>query len=216
MMPSNEVFIEWMKKLRIRKDDLIICYDHLGCFGSPRAWLTFLTFNAKNVKVLNGGLQAWKNRGHPTVTNGKGDGFELLDPDKSDSYSYLKQEQKVLGLKEVYELVKKVAANPGSHFIIDARPNARFIGAVEEPRAGLRRGCIPGSINIPFQDMLENMHMKKLEVLKSIFAEKGVDLAKPVTATCGSGMTACIILLALYRLGVRDQTLYDGSWAEYV
>lgn len=220
MMPSTEFFTECMKKLRVRKDDLIICFDHLGCSTAPRAWFTFRVFGAQNVRVLNGGIAAWKARGNPVEKDGKGvSEGSLLDPDKSDSYGYVKDSSRIRDLKDMHALIEKINTKAVQHYIVDARSAERFAGLVDEPRAGLRRGAMPGATNVFFKetfDLTGGEKMKPVGELKKLFAAKGIDLTKPITTTCGSGMTAAVVLFALHRAGAKDLSLYDGSWMEYV
>ena len=216
MMPSQSEFINHMKSLHIRKDDTIVCFDHAGVFSSPRVWFTFHTFGASNVKVLDGGLAAWRNKKLPIAP-----GVILpLVPDKAApaSYGYVKNDDNVVDMNFVNKIFPKILMGKMKHAILDARAAERFEGKVAEPRPGLRSGCIPGSTNIPFKELLnsDGITMKSVNDLRAYFATKSVDLSQPATASCGSGLTACIILLALHRAGANNISLYDGSWAEYV
>lgn len=218
MMPSEENFVAHMKRLRVRKDDLIVCFDHVGVFSSPRVWFTFKTFGADNVKVLNGGLEAWKSAGLPISRNALSKSASELDPDHAGSYKYVKHSKNVVDMRYVNHLVPKILTNNVQHYILDARSRARFEGKAAEPRKGLRSGHIPGSLSVPYGELLEEggIYMKSVPELRQYFQNLGVDLTKPITASCGSGLSACIILLAAYRTGARKLTLYDGSWTEYV
>ena len=213
MLPSQEEFIVYMKEMHLHKDDFIVCFDHLGMFSSPRAWFTFKVYGCPNVKVLNGGLKAWKDAHYP-IEPGNLKRFE----DDSGSYEFVKDTAKILTMSQINEIVPKIVSKEIIHYILDARSPGRFIGKVAEPRPGLRAGSIKGSINIPFTDLIteDKAYMKSVDELQKYFASKEIDINKNITASCGSGLTACIILLALNRLGAKNITLYDGSWSEYV
>lgn len=217
MLPTQEEFINHMRNLRIKRDETIICFDHMGVFSAPRVWYTFHhVFSTPNVRVLNGGLAAWKLHKFP-MTPGN---ILPLVPDKSKTadYNYVKQNDKVVSMAQVNEIFPKIISREIKHAICDARAGERFRAEVDEPRDGLRRGCIPGSINIPFKELLnkDGITMKSVQDLKEYFAAKKVDLDSPITASCGSGLTACVILLAAHRAGAKKLSLYDGSWSEYV
>ena len=217
MMPSNELFVSHMKRLKIRKNDYIVCFDHMGSFSVERVWYTFITFGATNVRVLDGGLPLWKSR-HNEVTPAGSGTPPPSTPDEPDSYAYSKDLKRIMDIKQIHELVPQLLAKTVPHCIVDARSADRFAGTVAEPRAGLRRGCIPGSINTPFKELLnaDGCTMKSKSELAAYFKHKGIKLSRPIIGSCGSGMTACIPLFAAYRLGAKNISLYDGSWAEYV
>ena len=190
MLPSQQEFIDHMKAMKLHKDDLIVCFDHLGMFSSPRAWFTFRTYGCPNVKVLNGGLEAWKEANY-SVKPGKLTEFN----DEPGSYDFVKNSKNILTMSQINELVPKILSKEIVHYILDARSPERFLAKVREPRPGLRSGCIKGSINVPFTDLLtKDTYMKNEDELRSYFNEKGIDASKPITASCGSGLSACIIL----------------------
>ena len=163
-----------------------------------------LSFGHANVKVLDGGLKKWLREGRPThsgkVTPKPGKFQARLDP------GYLRSQQ---------QLVENLKTH--AEQLIDARPRPRFEGSVAEPRPGLRGGHIPGSRNVPYAELFDagTGAMKPLEELRKAFTGAGIDLARPIVTTCGSGVSALVLTLALYRLGVRGSALYDGSWAEW-
>ena len=181
-----------------------MAYDSGGWVAAPRAWWMFLSFGHRNVKVLDGGLKKWEAEGRPThsgkVTPKPGKFQAKLDPD------FVRSKQQLV-------------ANLDTHAeqLIDARPRARFEGTVAEPRPGLRGGHIPGSRNVPYAELFDAKTgaMKSLDELRKAFTGAGVELAKPIVTTCGSGVSALVLTLALYRLGVRGTALYDGSWSEW-
>jgi thiosulfate/3-mercaptopyruvate sulfurtransferase len=164
----------------------------------------FLSFGHDNVKVLDGGLQKWLREGRPThsgqVTPKAGKFQANLDP------GFVRSKQQLLGNLETR-----------LEQVVDARPRPRFEGAVAEPWPGRRSGHIPGSRNLPYAELFDSSTgtMKSLDDLRQAFAAAGVDTTKPIVTTCGSGVSALVLTLALYRLGVRGTALYDGSWAEW-
>jgi len=204
MYPDAAQFAKDVAALGISSGDTVVAYDSGAWVAAPRAWWMFLSFGNPNVKVLDGGLQKWLREGRPThsgkVTPKPGK-FQA----KFDS-SYVRSQQ---------HLVRNLETH--AEQVIDARPRARFEGTVAEPRPGLRFGHIPGSRSVPYAELFDagTGAMKPLEDLRKAFAGAGVDFAKPVVTTCGSGVSALVLTLALYRLGVRGSALYDGSWAEW-
>jgi len=205
MFPSGEQFARDVAALGISNGDTVVAYDSGGWVAAPRAWWMFLSFGHPNVKVLDGGLKKWLREGRPThsgkVTPTKPGKFQA----RLDS-SFVRSQQQLLA-----NLDSKTEQ------LVDARPRARFEGTVAEPWPGRRSGHIPGSRNVPYAELFDAATgaMKPLEELRKAFTGAGVDLAKPVVTTCGSGVSALVLTLALYRLGVRGTALYDGSWAEW-
>ena len=204
MYPDAAQFARDVAALGISNGDTVVAYDSGGWVAAPRAWWMLLSFGHANVKVLDGGLKKWLREGRPThsgkVTPKPAKFQARLDP------GYLRSQQQLVGNLET-----------GAEQLIDARPRPRFEGSVAEPRPGLRGGHIPGSRNVPYAELFdaETGAMKPLEQLRRIFNGAGVDLTKPIVTTCGSGVSALVLTLALYRLGVRGSALYDGSWAEW-
>jgi thiosulfate/3-mercaptopyruvate sulfurtransferase len=204
MYPDAEQFARDVAALGISSGDTVVAYDSGGWVAAPRAWWMLLSFGHSNVKVLDGGLKKWLREGRPTHSGNvtaKPGKFQA----KFDS-SYVRSQQQLVG-----NLTTRAEQ------LVDARPRPRFEGAVAEPRAGLRGGHIPGSRSVPYAGLFdaETGAMKPLEELRRIFGDAGVDIAKPIVTTCGSGVSALVLTLALYRLGVRGSALYDGSWAEW-
>jgi len=204
MYPDAEQFARDISVLGISSSDTVVAYDSGAWVAAPRAWWMFLSFGHRNVKVLDGGLQKWRADGRPTesgkVSVKPGKFQARLDP------SFLRSQQQLLGnLKSRQEQV------------VDARPRARFEGGVTEPWPGRRSGHIPGSRNVPYAELFDPATgaMKPLGDLRKAFTGAGIDLDKPIVTTCGSGVSALVLTLALYRLGVRGTALYDGSWAEW-
>ena len=204
MLPSTVKFASRMKKMGIGDGARIVVYDATGIFSAARVWWTFRAMGHQDVAVLNGGLKKWKAEGRPLE-----DG---LPPKRSERhYTPLQNTQLIRDLDEMKALVKKAGAQ-----IVDARPAGRFEGKDPEPRPGLRSGHIPGSKNVPSQLLLNpDGSFKSAEELGMIFKAAGIDVAKPVVATCGSGVTASMVALALAALGQTNAAVYDGSWAEW-
>jgi thiosulfate/3-mercaptopyruvate sulfurtransferase len=204
MYPDAAQFARDVSALGISSGDTVVAYDSGGWVAAPRAWWMFLSFGHANVRVLDGGLQKWTREGRPThsraVTPKPGKFRAKLDP------SFVRSKEQLL-------------CNLESHAeqLVDARPRPRFEGTVAEPWPGRRSGHIPGSRNVPYAELFDAATgaMKPLEQLRQAFQGAGVELAKPIVTTCGSGVSALVLTLALYRLGVRGSALYDGSWAEW-
>jgi thiosulfate/3-mercaptopyruvate sulfurtransferase len=204
MFPSAEQFARNVAALGISSGDTVVAYDSGGWVAAPRAWWMFLAFGHPAVKVLDGGLKKWLREGRPThsgeVVPKSGKFQARLDP------GYIRSQQQLIGNLETH-----------AEQLVDARPRPRFEGSVAEPRPGLRPGHIPGSRNVPYAELFDanTGAMKSLDDLRQAFKGAGVDLAKPIVTTCGSGVSALVVTLALYRLGVRGSALYDGSWSEW-
>jgi len=204
MFPSAEQFGRDVGALGVGNGHTVVVYDAGGWVAGPRAWWMFLSFGHGDVRVLDGGLKKWVAEGRP-VESGE------VKP-KPNSFSATFDKNRVRGIAQM-------VANLDSQKeqVIDARPSARFAGSVPEPRPGLRSGHIPGSRNVPYADLFdaETGAMKPLDELRKAFSGAGIDMAKPIVTSCGSGVSALVLTLALYRLGVRGSALYDGSWSEW-
>ena len=196
---SAKEFEAKARALGINKDSIIIVFDAYGVYSSPRAWWMFKIMGHDNVFVLNGGLIAWKQAGFDTTES-------FSKPKSTGNFianlqtNYLINKEEILG--QLDQLQNKM---------IDARSADRFYARVDEPRKGLRKGHIPGSLNIPFGSLVESDYLKP-ELAKTFIKNNS---SSNFAFSCGSGITACIPLLALYELGYRDLRLYDGSWAEW-
>ncbi len=204
MYPDAAQFARDVGALGVSSGDTVVVYDHGGWVAAPRAWWMFLSFGHRNVKVLNGGLKKWRAEGR-TIESGK------ASPKAGQFTATLD--------KNFIRSKQQLVDNLSSHAeqVIDARSSGRFDGSVAEPRAGLRGGHIPGSRNLPYNELFDATTgiMKPLDEMKRAFDKAGLDLAKPVVTSCGSGVSAAVLALALYRLGVRGSALYDGSWSEW-
>jgi thiosulfate/3-mercaptopyruvate sulfurtransferase len=197
--PSEEKFTTESQKLGINKNSTIVVYDTLGIYSSPRAWWMFKAMGHSNVFVLDGGLPEWIKEGHPIeiqnqTTYPKGDFEAKFNPE------LIKNKEQILENITTKEAV-----------LMDARSSDRFYTTHEEPRAGLRSGHIPGSINVPFTELQQDGKYKSKAELKEILKLND----QPLLFTCGSGITACIVLLACELISDNPKAVYDGSWTEW-
>ncbi|MBB3382378.1 MULTISPECIES: 3-mercaptopyruvate sulfurtransferase [unclassified Rhizobium] len=203
MVPSPEFFAAEVGKLGIGENDRIVIYDGPGLFASPRVWWLFhIVMGAPNVFVLDGGLDGWKAEGRPLETATPAFAPATFKPKFNAS--------RVVSLDEMREIVDN-----RSRQIADARSAGRFAATEPEPREGMRSGHMPGARSLPSGVFATNGKFKSLPELRETIEKAGIDLEKPVVTTCGSGITAAIITLALESLGHGDNKLYDGSWSEW-
>ncbi len=203
MAPPVEKFVARMRAMGIGDGHRIVVYDASGIFSAPRVWWLFRLFGKKDVAVLDGGLPKWISEGRPV---------EDMAPILRDRHFTARREAGLV--RDVTQVA--ASAKLGDAQIVDARSAERFRGEAPEPRPGLRPGHIPGSKNVPFKTLLNpDGTMKDEAALRAVFTEAGVDPMRPAITTCGSGVSAAVISLALERLGNRDHALYDGSWAEW-
>jgi thiosulfate/3-mercaptopyruvate sulfurtransferase len=206
MLPSQDEFADAVGKMGIsRKDEIVIYGQDSLLMGPCRVWWMFGVFGHENVRVLNGSLGLWEKLNYPVNTH-------LPENPVPDSYTSAFNPEKVKTFQEIKEIVKNKSCQ-----IIDARSCERFSGEAPEPRPGLKSGHIPGSINIPCSELVddETGKMKSPEKLNEIFTSTGIYRHKPVITTCGSGVTACAIALALHETGIKNISVYDGSWSEW-
>lgn len=200
MMPTPEFFTEEMQKMGINKDSAIVAYDNVGVYASPRAWWMFRAMGHDNVAVLDGGLPAWMKAGYKTTAT------LAVATRRGDFASHPRPELIVDSQTVIYAL------SDSAFSVMDARSAGRFKGQEPEPRAGLRGGHMPGAVNLPFDETQINGVMKSPALLRDIFAEYQ---NKKLIFSCGSGVTACILALAADQAGVKNLSVYDGSWAEW-
>ncbi len=202
MLPGAIQFGEAVGALGIGDGDTVVVYDCQGLYSAARVWWTFRLFGAKNVFILDGGLPKWKAKGRPVESG------ETKRPPK--------QFHAEMDIGPVAMLADvRMALTDRSTQIVDARSAERFAGKAPEPRPGLRSGHMPGSFNVPFQEVLENGRLASREQIEAAFTSAGVELDKPIITSCGSGVTAAILTLALESIGKKDLRLYDGSWSEW-
>jgi len=204
MLPTPEAFAAAAGELGLRREATIVVYDAQGLFSAPRVWWTLRVMGFPKVFVLDGGLPKWRADGHP-VTDGPG------APVAADDLPSAFQSELVRNLNDVSGLLQSRAAQ-----IVDARPAGRFRGEAPEPRAGLRSGHMPGARNVPWNGLIDtDGTMKSAADIRAAFQDAAVDLARPIVTTCGSGVSASLLALALARLGREDVAVYDGSWTEW-
>lgn len=203
MAPPPEKFVSRMRAMGVGDGHQVVVYDSTGIFSAARVWWTFRLMGKVDVAVLDGGLPKWQAQGRET---------EDMPPIPRDRHITVSRQNQLV--RDVTQVAN--ASKLGQAEIIDARSAPRFRGEVAEPRPGLRAGHIPGSKNVPYGTVLtESGTMKDAGALRAVFEAAGVDLKKPAITTCGSGITAAVLSLALERVGHRSHALYDGSWAEW-
>jgi thiosulfate/3-mercaptopyruvate sulfurtransferase len=201
MLPTPENFSRSMTALGVADNSTIVVYEQQGVYSAPRAWWMLRTFGAQHVYILDGGFSAWIASGLPTESGPV--------HRSAATFQARLQRQAVVSLSQLKEQLAK------HQQILDARSAARFNGTAPEPRPGLSSGHMPGATNIPFTELVEDGRLKPAEKLREYFFNKNVDLQKPITTTCGSGVTAAVIALSLEVASAPNVSLYDGSWAEY-
>jgi thiosulfate/3-mercaptopyruvate sulfurtransferase len=203
MLPSQEKFASRMRKLGLGDGNRIIVYDGAGIFSAARVWWMFRVMGHEDVAVLDGGMPKWKAEGRPT---------EDMPPMPRERHFTARLNRFIL--RDVSQMLENLRT--GAEQVVDARGPGRFKGAEPEPRPGVRPGHIPGAINLPYASLLgADGTMKPVDELRQIVQEAGIDMSRPVVNSCGSGVTAAIVFLALHRLGHKSVALYDGSWAEW-
>jgi thiosulfate/3-mercaptopyruvate sulfurtransferase len=202
MLAAPSAFATALRRLGVHVGSTVVVYDTEGLFSAPRAWWNLRAMGHDAVFVLDGGLPRWIAEGHPVETGWR-------EPEHGDFKAH-PVAALVAGLDDV-----RHALASGSPRVIDARSAARFQGASPEPRPGLRSGHMPGAANVPWSQVLDDGALLAADRLTPVFEAAGVDLAAPIVATCGSGVSAAVLALALARLGRRDVAIYDGSWSEW-
>ena len=203
MAPPPEKFMSRLRAMGVGDGHQVVVYDGNGLFSAARVWWLFRLMGKTDIAVLDGGIRKWQAEGREV---------EDMPPIVRDRHMTVRRQAHLV--KDVTQVSS--ASKLGDYEIIDARSAGRFSGEEPEPREGLRGGHIPGSKNVPFADLLnEDGTMKAPDELKAVFEAAGVDLSKPAITTCGSGVTACILSLAMERFGKTDASVYDGSWTEW-
>jgi thiosulfate/3-mercaptopyruvate sulfurtransferase len=201
-LPRPEEFAAFVGSMGISVDDTIVVHDGPGMFSAPRVWWMLRVMGAKDVFVLDGGFDRWKAEGRPVTA----------EPTKVAPCVFMADfdASRVASLAEMRKVVET-----GERQIADARPAGRFAGTDPEPRAGIRGGHMPGARNVPALSLSENGQLLSLSALREKLEGAGLDLDKPIVTSCGSGITAAVITLALESVGNRGSKLYDGSWTEW-
>jgi len=201
MLPAPENFARDLGALGIGDDDMVVVYDGAGLFSAARVWWMLRVMGHDQVAVLDGGLPKWKAEGRDLEN-----GVRAPNPARFTA-------RPVAGQVRDFDDVRAALGNTQ---LLDARSNSRFSGAEKEPRPGVRAGHMPGAVNVPYRAVLNaDGTLKSAVELRKLFAEKGVDLRGPIITSCGSGVTAAILMLALAQLGAPQTSLYDGSWTEW-
>ncbi|KAA8995724.1 3-mercaptopyruvate sulfurtransferase [Affinibrenneria salicis] len=203
MMPDAQRFAHDMAALGIGDDRHLVVYDEGNLFSAPRAWWMLRTFGAARVSILAGGQAEWARLGLPIE---QGD----VRPATGRTFTARLDAGAIRQREQVLAILDDRAAQ-----IIDARPAPRFNAEVDEPRPGLHRGHIPGSVNVPWNELVSAGALKPNAELTAILHKRGVDFSRPLVASCGSGVTAAVVVLALTALNIGPVTLYDGSWSEW-
>ncbi|MEL0456144.1 sulfurtransferase [Flavobacteriaceae bacterium SZ-1-7] len=199
--PSTEQFQKEAQTLGINNNSVIVVYDDKGIYSSARVWWMFRAFGFENIAVLNGGFPAWLKANYPTQN------MKSYNGEKGNFTANLQP-----NFMMFFDDVKQASVN-NTHTIIDARSVNRFKCIEPEPRAGLRMGTIPNSVNLPYTDLLENGAFKSKEALEKAFSK--LIKEKPVVFSCGSGITACVLGLGAHMAGYKNISVYDGSWTEW-
>lgn len=201
-LPSPGLFAQFASSMGVDEKDTIVVYDGPGFFSAPRVWWMFRLMGAKDVYVLDGGFDRWKAEGRPVTaeTTKIASCFFEVDCDPS----------RVVSFEEMRRIVDDKTAQ-----IADARPAGRFAGTDPEPRPGVRGGHMPGARNVPATSLSRDGSLLPLPELRAALEAAGLDLTKPVVTSCGSGVTAAVVSLALESVGHAEHRLYDGSWSEW-
>ncbi len=204
MVPSPELFARKMEALGIGDDDRVVAYDGAGLSSAGRAWWMLRLFAHHDVAILDGGLPKWKAEGRPLETAAPNPSRGRFTPRFDPSL-----------LRDKKALLENLST--GREQVVDARASGRFVGTAEETRPGLRRGHIPRSRNLPYDQLTDpqTRQLRSAEELTQLFRAAGVELGRPVVTSCGSGVTACALAFALHLIGHQDAAVYDGSWSEW-
>lgn len=203
MVPSADEFASAVGAKGIGDDSRIVVYDGAGLFSAPRVWWMFTIFGAPNVSILEGGFPAWRAAGG-SIEEGPA---RQRDP---KNFTAKLDRDAVADLPRI----EAALADPGIQ-VVDARSAARFRGEAPEPRAGLPSGHMPGSVNLPHTEIVEDGRLKDPQSIRDALQRHGIDPTKPVITSCGSGVSAAILTLAFMRIGHPPQALFDGSWTEW-
>lgn len=203
MLPNEEEFEQKVGAIGISNHDRVVIYDSAGLFSAARVWWMLRVFGFDKVQILEGGLPKWIAEGRQIES-----GYVEIVPAR-----FAARFNPIL-YRSYHDIMHNIGTRQEQ--LLDARSPGRYLGTEPEPRPGLRSGHIPGAVNLHYRDCLDaNGMMKPKEHLQQLFLQAGVDIAKPVVSSCGSGVTACILALAMHRMGKHNVPVYDGSWAEW-
>ena len=202
MIPSENVFTNEAQQLGINHDSVLVVYDHAGVYSSPRAWWMFRAMGHRHVAVLNGGLPAWTQAGFPC---------DFAHQTIRTQGNFVANYQSILICNQ--QEVLAALADP-EQVVIDARPKERFLGKINEPRPGLRRGHMPNAVNLPFNSVQRNGKMLAKSELEQVY-QPIANTKQRLIFSCGSGVTACIVALGAALVGFTNLSVYDGSWSEW-
>jgi thiosulfate/3-mercaptopyruvate sulfurtransferase len=202
MLASAEDFERALQDLGVRSGQAVVVYDSQGLFSAPRVWWNLRVMGCDAAFVLDGGLPTWIAEGRPLEQG-------WAPPKTGDFHAHYRAEF-VRDIDQVRAVLRSRAEQ-----LVDARPAPRFAGEAPEPRAGLRSGHMPGARNVPFGGLIEDGRLVAADQVREIFLSAGVDLSGPLVTTCGSGVSAAVLALALARAGRPDVAVYDGSWTEW-
>ena len=215
MMSNSDYWTRMLWSFGIQNNDHIIVYDNSDIYSSCRLWFSLKYFGHEKVSVLDGGMKKWLKENRPTDNKinqdlGKFSSIDKLNP--TTKYSVNEKSELIKNKLQIDENIKNQ-----SFQTVDARSRERFEGKAEEPRPGLKKGCIIGSKNIPFQDCIDSSSntFKTKQELINIFKKNDINTSKPIVFTCGSGMTACVLGMAYSLISDKNAVIYDGSWSEY-
>ncbi|MYB35318.1 MAG: 3-mercaptopyruvate sulfurtransferase [Gammaproteobacteria bacterium] len=202
MLPKPDYFAKAVERLGVSNDSQVVVYDGKGLFSAARVWWMFQVFGHKSIRLLSGGLPAWLADGFPTSDH---------EPDiTSGTFDVDLDSNKVASMQDILNNLET-----GESVILDARSAGRFTGTDPEPRPELESGHMPGALSLPFTELLEDGRLKSAEDLKQVFENRGIIDGRKLVTSCGSGVSAAVINLALVIAGYGMHRLYDGSWTEW-
>ena len=215
MLPNSDYWTRMLWSFGIANDDHIVVYDFSDVHSACRLFFSLKYFGHQKVSVLDGGMKKWLKENRPTSNEINEDIGKFSYIDKINTKNKYKVSENSDWVKKKEQIDENIKTNLFT--LVDARSRQRFEGKMDEPRPELRRGSVPGSKNIPFQDCINskiNTFKTKSELIK-IFNENNIDYSKPIVFTCGSGVTACVLSMAYSLISDKHAMIYDGSWSEY-